>query len=261
MRVLIVDDEPLARSRLRRLVEARPDLALVGESPDGERAVEDIRNLRPDLVLLDIEMPERNGFEVIEEIGPENMPAVIFITAFDDYAIQAFEVHALDYLMKPFDDERFVRAVARARERLRHDRTGRIGDRLAMMLSEMGSVEMEEPPDGRKHLERVTIRSAGRVQFVRVQEIDWIEGSGVYVKLHTAAKSYLLRETLNNLEAQLDPTSFVRIHRSTIVNVERIVELRPHLHGEYYVFLQDGTELKLSRRYRSGLSQLLGRHE
>jgi two-component system, LytTR family, response regulator len=258
MRVLIVDDEPLARSRLRRLVAARDDLELVGECADGREAIDAIRSEKPDLVFLDVQMPEVNGFEVIRALEPDAIPPVIFVTAYDQYALRAFEVHAIDYLLKPFDDERFDRAVAGARERRRQERAELLGERMAALLSEVTGEKSVPGDEESGYLDRIAIRSSGRVQFVRVDDLDWIEGSGVYVKLHTATKEYLLRDTLSSLDERLDPARFARIHRSTIVNVDRVSELRPGAHGEYVVVLHDDTELKLSRRYRSGLDALLG---
>jgi two-component system LytT family response regulator len=262
IRVLIVEDEPLARSRLSRLLRERPDFEVVGECGNGLEAVEALRTLSPDLLLLDVQMPEMDGLEVLEVVGPKHIPAVIFVTAYDQYALRAFEVHALDYLLKPFDDERFERALQHARELIQRGRIEALSQQLFALARDLrsttGPAAERVPVDGPAYLERLAIKSGDRVSLIKTSEIDWIEGAGVYVRLHVGKKSHLLRETLSNLEEQLDPDQFVRIHRSTIVNVERVRELKSYFHGEYIVYLQDGTQLKLSRSYREKLFVLLG---
>jgi two-component system, LytTR family, response regulator len=250
MRVLIVDDEPLARERLRRLLRDESDVEIVGEARNGAEAVEFIENLKPDLVFLDVQMPEMNGFEVIETIGENKIPAVCFVTAYDRYAIQAFEFHALDYLLKPFSRERFRRAVAHAREQFEHARHGKIDERLVSLLANLQR--------GKKHLERLVVKTAGRVIFIKTGEIDWIEAAGNYVKLHVGRESHLLRETMHAIEDKLDPEKFLRIHRSTLVQIDRIKELHPLFGGDYAVILTDKTELTLSRNYRERFNELCG---
>jgi two-component system LytT family response regulator len=252
IRTLIVDDEPLARERLRSLLEAQADLDVVGECRDGNEALEAIRSLSPDLVFLDVQIPEKNGFEVLEAIGPENAPAIVFVTAYDQYALQAFEVHAVDYLLKPFDEDRFAKALERARLAVGREAAG--GDVSQKLLSLLKDLK---PPPG--HLERLVVKSAGRLFFLRTEEIDWIESAGNYVCLHVGGESHLLRETMNGLEARLDPGRFVRIHRTAIVNIDEIKELQPLFHGEYQVVLRDGTQLTLSRGYRDRLQEVIGR--
>jgi len=262
IRVLIVDDEPLARNRLRLLLEDREDFELVGECSNGREAVDQIRELAPDLVLLDVQMPEMDGLSVLQEIGPENIPAIIFVTAYDQYALRAFEVHAIDYLLKPFDDERFESAMQHAKELIRRGRIDALSQQLFSLSRDLRS--LREQPSERvpdhipKYLERLAIKSGDRVTLIKAGDIRWIEGAGVYVRLHVDKKSHLLRETLSNLEEQLNPQQFVRIHRSTIVNVEQVKELKSYFHGEYIVYLQDGTQLKLSRSYREKLFLILG---
>ena len=251
IRALIVDDEPLARERLRGLLEAEPDVAVVGECADGEAAVDAIRAEPPDLVFLDVQMPNLDGFGVVEAVGPENMPVTVFVTAYDRYALRAFEVHALDYLLKPFDRARFTVALDRARAQLEQDRAAGAADRLLALLD-----ETKAPP--RKGAERIAVKSSGGVSFVRAEEIDWVEAAGNYAKLHAGGDVHLIRETLNAMEARLDPEQFVRIHRSTIVNLDAIKELQPLFHGDYAVILRDGTELVLSRSYRQKLKGLFG---
>jgi two-component system, LytTR family, response regulator len=252
IRTLIVDDEPLARSRLRALLEREEDITVVGECGDGNEAVAAIRELQPDLLFLDVQMPALDGFGVLEAVGGDRVPAVIFVTAYDKYAIQAFEVHALDYLLKPFDRERFHLALERARAQLQREETVAASERLLALLEDAQAQAAKKP------LQRLVIKSGGRVFFLRVEEIDWIEAAGNYVRLHVARETHLLRETMNALETRLDPEQFVRIHRSTIVHLDRIQELQPWFHGDYKVILRDGTQLTLSRGYRQKLQELLG---
>jgi two-component system LytT family response regulator len=247
---LIVDDEPLARNRVRALLKGEPDFEIIGECADGQSAVDAIRAKQPDLVFLDVQMPELDGLGVVRTIGPEQMPLTIFVTAHDDYALKAFEVHALDYLLKPFDKARFQAALRWARGHIARERTGDLTERLTALL--------EDAKPRNKPVERLAVKSAGRVVFLRVEEIDWIEAAGNYLRLHVGKDFHLLRETMNALEARLDPESFVRIHRSTIVNLARVRELQPAFHGDFVVILENGTELTLSRNYRSKLQNLLG---
>jgi two-component system LytT family response regulator len=251
VRVLVADDEPLARERLRMLLAREDWVDLVAECPNGLEAIDAIGRLQPDLVLLDVQMPGATGFEVIEAIGPERMPLVVFVTAFDRYALRAFDVHALDYLLKPFDRERFHEALARARQHLERRSSGDLERRLLELVQDL------KPAVPR--LERFVIKSGGRVFFVRSEEIDWIEAAGNYVKLHVGNEAHLFRETMNALESQLDPDTFFRIHRSHIVNIERVKELQPWFNGEYVVFLRNGTRLTLSRGYREKLQERIGR--
>jgi two-component system LytT family response regulator len=248
IRTLIVDDEPLARERITRFLNGEADIEIVGECADGREAVEQIRQLRPDLVFLDIQIPELDGFGVLEEVGVEGMPAVVFVTAYDNYALKAFDYHALDYLLKPYDSERFGRAVERARTQILTGKTTDIDQRLLSLLENLKTEQ--------KHLERLMVKSQGRVFFLRTEEIDWIEAEGNYVRLHVVKESHLLRETMNHLASRLDPQKFLRIHRSTLVNIERIKELQPMFSGDYTVILRDGTELTLSRTYRDNFLEL-----
>lgn len=251
IRTLIVDDEPLARERLASLLQAEKDVEVVGQCRDGEEAVTAIHDHNPDLVFLDVQMPQMNGFEVIESIGTEKMPLVIFVTAYDQHALKAFQVRALDYLLKPFDRERFADALARARKQMERDETGDIGRRLLALVKDL---RRDQP-----RTERLVVKSGGRLFFLRTDEIDWIEAAGNYVRLHVGTTSHLLRETMNAIEGRLDPEKFFRIHRSRIVNMERIQELQPWLNGEYAVLLRTGTRLTLSRGYREKLQERLAR--
>ena len=251
IRTLIVDDEPLARERLRMLLSTEPWLEIIGEASNGSSTVDAIRKQKPDLVFLDVEMPNVSGFDVIEAIGAERMPFVIFVTAYDKYAIRAFDVHAVDYLLKPFDRDRFYQALAKARQQIERLTGGELERRLLELMKDL-------KPTAQK-LDRFVVKSGGRVFFVRTEEIDWIEAAGNYVKLHVGPEAHLFRETMNALEAKLNPDTFYRIHRSHIVNIERVRELQPWFNGEYVVFLKDGTRLTLSRGYREKLQEKIGR--
>ncbi|MBA2340710.1 MAG: response regulator transcription factor [Pyrinomonadaceae bacterium] len=248
IRTLIVDDMLLARKRIKRFLAADTEIELVGECSDGQAATGAIRDLSPDLVFLDVQMPELDGFAVVETIGAAQMPAVIFVTAYDQYALRAFEVHALDYLLKPYNPERFASALARAKAHIRERRAGELDERLTSLIEHL----KQEP----KYLERLVIKTAGRVFFLRTDEISHIESAGNYVRVHTQGESYLMRETMNNLQAKLDPEKFLRIHRSSLVQIEHIKELQPLFSGDYAVLLHDGTELTLSRSYRDQLLHL-----
>ena len=253
LRVIIVDDEELAREGIRTRLKRSPDIEIIAECGNAREAGEAIRRHKPNIVFLDVQMPGKTGLDLIEQIGPEAFPYVIFVTAHDRYAIQAFEVHALDYLLKPIDDERFEVALKRAGEALVRDRDRDFGRRLASVVGEITSAGQ-----GSGNSDRIVVRSAGRVVFVRTLDIDWIEAAGDYVNLHVGKKSWLLRETIGEMERRLEPTGFRRIHRSTIVNTERIGELHALDNGEYHLVLRDGTQLKLSRSHRHQLHGLLG---
>ncbi len=249
IRTLIVDDEPLARERLAGLLAAEPDIEIAGQCRDGEEAVRAIIEQTPDLVFLDIQMPQLNGFEVIEAVGPERMPLVIFVTAHDRHALRAFEVRALDYLLKPFDRDRLRDALQRVRKQVEREDGGEIGRRLLALMKDL---RRDQP-----RTDRLVVKSGGRLFFLRTDEIDWVEAAGNYVRLHVGSTSYLLRETMNAIEGRLDPEKFFRIHRCRIVNMERIQELQPWLNGEYAVLLRTGTRLTLSRGYREKLQERL----
>ena len=251
IRTLIVDDEPLARERLAGLLAGEPDIEIVGQARDGEEAVNGIQLQTPDLVFLDVQMPQMNGFDVIEAVGSDRMPLVIFVTAYDQHALRAFQVRALDYLLKPFDRERFTDALERARRQIERDETGDLGRRLLALVKDL---RKDQPRS-----DRLVVKSGGRLFFLRTDEIDWIEAAGNYVRLHVGTTSHLLRETMNAIEGRLDPEKFFRIHRCRIVNMERIQELQPWLNGEYAVLLRTGTRLTLSRGYREKLQERLGK--
>jgi len=251
IRALIVDDEPLARERIRTLLSKESDMEVVAECCDGPSAIYAVERERPDLLFLDVQMPEMDGFHVLEALAEGGAPlSVIFVTAYDKYALRAFEVHALDYLLKPFDRERFSRALERARERLARGKKEAMDERLLALLADIKN----EP----KYLERLVIKSSGRVFFIKAQEIDWIEAASNYVRLHTGRDSHLMRETMSALESMLDPKKFLRASRSAIVNIEKIKELHPLFRGEYEIVLHTGARLTLGRAYREKLQELLG---
>ncbi len=237
IRVLIVDDEALARDTLRLLLDEHDDVAVVGEAVDGEEAVRAIRDLQPDLVFLDIQMPGKTGLEVVEDIGADAMPYVVFATAYDEYALKAFDASAIDYIVKPFSDERFEATLDRVRRLMGQQRSADLEGRLREL---MGTSDRPS---------RFLLKERGAIRFVDAADIQWVEAAGDYVVLHTGQASPLLRETMAGMEEKLDPDVFVRIHRSTIVRISAIRELKPFFHGDYVVYLHDGTELKLSRRY------------
>ena len=251
IRTLIADDEPLARERLRTLLARHGDVEIIGECANGADAIDAIAELRPDLVLLDVEMPRVDGFAVLEALDPDALPAVVFVSAHDQYAVRAFEAHALDYILKPFDEARVDRALHRVRAQLTRAPGGtrQIDPRLMSLL--------EELRDHRRS-DRLVVKTGGRVVFLRTEDIDWVEASGNYVRLHVGGEGHLLRESMKNMERRLDPSTFVRIHRSAIVNVDRIRELEPWFHGEYIVILRDGTRLTSSRVFSDRLNALIG---
>ena len=250
IRVLIVDDEPLARRRLKGLLARDEEVEVVGSCGSGAEALRLTREQSPDLIFLDVQMPRMDGFEFLRALNPGKLPRIIFVTAHDQYALQAFDVYALDYLLKPFDDERFERALSRAKEQLQSHTETAPDSGVQSLLEALRSKS--------NRLDRVLVKTDGRAFFVRTDEIDWVEAEGKYVRLHAGRQSYLLRGGIGELELQLEPKKFLRIHRSTIVNVERIKEMRPWFHGEYEVVLLDGTLLRLSRRYRSKLKEIAG---
>ena len=255
IRTLIIDDEPLARRNLRVLLEKDPQIEILEECRNGREAVKAINTHSPDLIFLDIQMPELDGFDVLARVGPEHIHAIIFVTAFDQYALKAFDVHALDYLLKPFDDERFAHALQRAKSQIEAREIDRLSKRLLALLEEReGERSVSKQQD---YLTRLMIKVSGRVVLLKVEEIDFIEADGNYAKLHVGRKSHLLREKMHDLEARLDPSKFVRIHRSAIVNLDRIKEMHPHFNGDYVVVLEDGRQLKLSRSRRENLETRL----
>jgi two-component system, LytTR family, response regulator len=261
--VLVADDEPLARRRLLRLLRAEPGIEVVAECKGGRSAVEQILARTPDLVFLDIQMPDLDGFGVIAEVGPERMPAVVFVTAYDQYALRAFEVHAFDYLLKPFEGERFHAALARVRAFLSATRGGGYPgeEQLRRLLTEV--IGRESEPAAAKpaspFFERVAVKSDGGTRILQIADVDWFETDGNYVRVHVGKNTYLIRSTANRLQEELDPSRFARIHRRYLVNVDRVVGLEPWFGGDAVVLLRDGTKLRLSRNFREDfLGRMLG---
>jgi two-component system LytT family response regulator len=254
IKTLIVDDEAIARDRVRRFLAAEPDIDVLGECRNGREAVAAIKKLQPDLVFLDIQMPQLDGFGTLAALDPAHLPAVVFVTAFDQYAIRAFTVHALDYLLKPFSHERFRHSLAHARKQLNRDESGGLRNIDNRLLSLLEGIKTPT-----KFADRLVIKATGRVYFLKTEDIDWIEACGNYVTLHVGAETHLLRETLSHLENRLDPGRFLRIHRSRLVNLDCIKELTPLFNGDYTVALQSGDELTLSRTYRDRLQELIER--
>jgi len=263
IRTLVVDDEPVARARVLALLRDEEDIEVVGECSNGPQAVSVIEATSPDLVFLDVQMPQMDGFALARTLG-QDMPAVVFVTAYDEYALAAFEIHALDYLLKPFSAERFKSALTHARQHLARRQAAVAGRQLPTRLPDAAAAGLPEQgaaahAAGGNRRDRLVIKSSGRIYFVRIQDIDWCEASGNYVRLHIGPQTHLVRGTMGHLESQLDPAQFVRIHRSAIVNVERIQELRSSFNGEYQITLTDKTRLTLSRGYREGLQTRLGK--
>ena len=250
IRTVIVDDEPVARRGVRRLLEADAEIAIIGEAGNGAEAVRLIHGSRPDLVFLDVQMPELNGFDVIEQVGVANMPVIVFVTAHDAFALRAFEVQALDYLLKPFDDARFETVLARARQQVGARREGARDERLGTLLSQYAG-------RAAAGISRIMVRNAGVVFFQPVDEIDWIEAADYFAKLHAGGKVHLVSETLSSLEQRLDPATFMRVHRSAIVNLTRVRELRLDYQNRHVIVLANGERVPLSRSRREQLEGAL----
>jgi two-component system LytT family response regulator len=248
IRTVVVDDEKPARVRLTELLARESDIELVGTASNGCEAVEIVRHARPDLLFLDVQMPQLDGFGVLKQLDPDEMPVTILVTAYDKYAIQAFDAHAIDYLLKPYSDQRFDAAVKRARKYVASVDARGQADELVAAAEERRSVDARSG-----YLERLVLKSNGAISFLDVEDVDWIEAAGVYVYLHAGTRSHLYRSSVAQLLQRLDPQRFVRVHRSAAVQTERIRELRPLSHGDYTLMLKDGTELTLSRAYRSEL--------
>jgi two-component system, LytTR family, response regulator len=249
IRALIVDDEPLGRRGVLRFLRNDPEIEVVAQCSDGQAAVDAILARNPDLVFLDIQMPEMDGFEVVRRVGPQNMPVTIFVTAYDRYAVRAFDANAIDYLLKPVGQARFQRALARAKERIAESSNEDVAERIVATLKQINRQD--------KYLDRLPVSENGRILFVKTKEIDWIEANGNYARLHVGARTHEIRETLNSLERKLDPRDFLRIHRSTVVNVHLIKEIQPWFHGYHLVLLQNGRELRMSR-YQNEIAKRLG---
>lgn len=249
IRALIVDDEPLARRGVLRFLKNDPEIDVVAQCGDGQAAVDAILGRQPDLVFLDIQMPEMDGFEVVRRVGPQKMPVTIFVTAFDRYAVRAFDANAIDYLLKPVGQARFERALARAKARIADSSKGGVAERIVAALEQIRKQD--------EYLDRLAVSENGRILFVKTKDIDWIEAAGNYARLHVGTRTHEIRETLNTLERKLDPRDFLRIHRSTIANVHLIKEIQPWFHGYHLVLLRNGQELRMSR-YQDEIAKRLG---
>ncbi len=254
IRALIIDDEPIARTGIRRELERAPDVEIIGECTNGREAIAAIQEEAPDLVFLDLQMPELDGLGVIEAVGVDSLPVVVFVTAYDKFAVQAFEVHALDYILKPFSSDRFQKTLQRARTQVQRQNLDAVSTRLLSLIED---ARRQPPSEEAKTLERIVVKTAGRIFFLNVEEIDWIEAADNYVCLHVGKDAHLVSGTMTGLETRLDPEKFIRIHRSTIINLARVKELHPLFHGEYAIRLSDDTELTSSRGYRERIQRLL----
>ncbi len=254
IRTLLVDDEPIARRGIRQQLQSETDVEIIGECANGQEAVAAIRAQSPDLIFLDVQMPLLSGFGVVEEIGVDRLPAVVFVTAYDEHAIRAFEVNALDYLLKPIEPRRFQKTLDRVRDQLSHSSDNKKLSGLLRLLEKNDAVFKKQA-----YVDRVVIKENERLLMLPVGDIAWITAHGNYVQLHTRSKTHLLRETMDGMERKLDPSNFVRLRRSTIVNAQGVTELKPLLNGEYAIYLKNGVELTSSRRYRKNLDVLLRR--
>jgi two-component system LytT family response regulator len=252
IRTILVDDEPLARNKLKLFLADEPDFEIVRECTNGKDAIAALNKHRADVLFLDIQMPEVDGFEVVESVSPDRLPYVVFVTAHDAFAVRAFQIHALDYLLKPFDRERLKQSLARVRKALQQTTIERQHNQILSLLNDLKS-RQERP-------RRLLLKSAGRVYFVNVQEIDWVESEGNYLRLHVGNESHLMRQTMNTLERLLSPSQFIRIHRSTLVNIERVKELQPWFGGEYLAILQGGKKLNVGKSYRKKLTDTFAQH-
>jgi two-component system, LytTR family, response regulator len=256
LRVLIVDDEPLGIERVTELLEEQREVEIVGTAEDGQEAIDAIRSLEPDLVFLDVQMPRKTGVDVVREIGPEHMPATIFVTAYDWYALQAFDLAAVDYLVKPYDDERFEEAFRRARRRVELEDMGKLRDQLLTLL---GGGNAPAPASKPRSLERIAVQMRGKMKVVPVAQIDYISASGPYAELHVGSDRFVIRESMQSLEEQLDPEKFMRIHRSAIVRLDLVEALLRGVAGDYEVQLRGGTRLRVGRSRREEVERKLGR--
>lgn len=259
IKAVIVDDEPLARRRIKKLIAAHHDIELLAECNNGKDAVSVIESVHPDLVFLDVQMPEWNGFDVIAQLDIRSLPVIIFVTAYDSYAIKAFDVHAIDYVLKPFDDERFFHALDRARDYIRQRESGDWANRIYDLITGMHPERVGESTRGSRYLDRVVVKSSGRIHFVPVETVDWIEASGKYLDFHCGKVVHRIRESMTELEKKLNPKIFLRVHRSYMVNINRIHEMQSWHKGEYIIILSNDVKLITGRGYRDNLNALLNR--
>lgn len=265
IRTLVVDDEPLAREGIMAMLAQDPEVELIGTCADGQSALNAIRAQRPDLVFLDVQMPKRDGFEVLAELKREERPIVIFVTAYDKYAIRAFDLCAIDYLLKPFRDARFTAALNRAKSEIRQSRAVELGKKVEQLLgymqemSRLGAASPGVPAPASEPTDRVVLKTGSDIHFVRAADIIWVESQADFIKVHTIGAAQLVREPLQSLEDRLDPAKFLRIHRSSLVNIEHVRKVTPALYGDYTVLMSDDTKLRLSRKNRGKLKRLIAR--
>jgi two-component system LytT family response regulator len=261
IRVLIVDDEPLAREGVEAMLAADPEIEVVGLCADGQSALAAIRAQKPDLVFLDIQMPKRDGFDVLADLKAAERPRIIFVTAYDQYAVRAFEFYAIDYLLKPFQDARFAAALARAKSEIRHVDTDDLGRRVDRLLAHVGGLGRGRgraaPTTASERPDHLVVKAGGDLHFLKTQEIIWVEAQGDFVKVQTTGQSRLVRETMQNFQGKLDGTKFIRTHRSFLVNVDHVRQVTTALYGDYSVLMSDGSKLRLSRNYRGKLQALI----
>ena len=250
IKTVIVDDEALARTRIRRLLEDDKEIKIVGESKNGLEAVEALNGLKPDMVFLDVQMPELNGFEVLEEFDPDDLPVIVFVTAYDQYALKAFEVHAVDYLLKPFEDERFYDSLQHAKEQIKNLETNSFTSKIMNLLSDKSKQQ-------EKHIERIVVKSSGRIYFVKTKDIVRIKAAGKYLEVLSKEKEHVIRQTMTDIESKLDPSLFLRIHRSTIINIDHIKEIQHWYKNEYIFKLKNGEEFTSGGSYRKNLDRVL----
>ncbi len=255
VRAIIVDDEPLARDKIVMHLRDEPEIEVVTECGDGQEAVQAIRKFAPDLVFLDVQMPVLDGFGVLQALADDAVPAVIFVTAFDKYAIKAFEVHALDYLLKPFDAQRFQNALRRVKAYLMKDNSQQLHEKLLTLLQTLPTNTNDRTDT--KYLDRLVVKSQGRIFFLKTEEIEWIEAAGNYVRLHVEGKSHLVRETMARLEEKLDPAKFTRVHRSFMVRLDSVRDFQPWFNGDFVLTLRTGQQITSGRSYRKKLTELL----
>lgn len=239
---IIVDDEPLARKRIQSLLEQDAEIKILKVCANGKEAIEAVNEQLPDMLFIDIQMPELNGFEVVQALESKSIPAIIFVTAYDEFALKAFEVHAIDYLLKPFENERFFATVNRAKSLIKSNEPLDINEKVAQLVEELTAKK--------QFIKRIMVKNSDKVFFIEVDEIDYLESSGNYVKIHSGGKHQLVRDTLTNMMNNLDPEIFFRVHRTTVVNIQKVKELQPWFHGDYLVVMKDGTKLNMSRNYK-----------
>ena len=257
LRIIIIDDESLARNRIKKLLSHENDIEIVGECKNGLEAVKCIKEKHPDIIFLDVQMPELDGFQVLQEIKSDNIPVIIFVTAYDRYALKAFEVHAVDYLLKPFDDDRFYEALQHAKNSLQSKKDNSLQKKLQLLISDLSKDSQGDDSTNKKTIERIVIKSSGKINFIKIKDIIRIKAAGKYLSILTSEGEHLLRKTMNEIEEELDNQQFMRIHRSTIINIDYIKEMQTYYRGEYVVILSTGEKFPTSSAYKNNIENLL----